>query len=57
MPALHIFVADDQIPPSNVPEREFRKSILAKHGDTPQNRSFLKLIFNTCGSILSVFFL
>jgi hypothetical protein len=24
------------------PEREYRKGILAKHGDTPLNRSFLK---------------
>jgi CheY-like chemotaxis protein len=39
MPALHIFVADDQIPPSNVSEREFRESILAKYG--PEAKPFL----------------
>jgi CheY-like chemotaxis protein len=42
MGSLHIFVADDQIPPSDVPEREFRENLLAKYGDTQQNRGFAK---------------
>lgn len=42
MAALRIFVADDQIPPSDVPEQEFQKDILAKYGDNPQNREFIE---------------
>jgi CheY-like chemotaxis protein len=42
MAALHIFVADDQIPPSDVPEQEFRKRFLAKYGDNPHNRRFIE---------------
>jgi CheY-like chemotaxis protein len=41
MPALHILIADDQIPPGDMPEQEFRKRLLAKHGDNQQNRRFL----------------
>ena len=41
MAILRIFIADDQIPPSDVPEEEFRKSLIAKYGDT-ENRAFLE---------------
>jgi hypothetical protein len=42
MPALHILIADDQIPPLDMSEQEFQKSLLSKHGDNPQTRGFLK---------------
>ena len=41
MTTLRIFVADDQIPPADVTEAEFRTQILARFGDTAQNRDFL----------------
>ncbi len=42
MAALHILVADDQIPPEDEPEEEFRRHFLAQFGDTPHNRGFLE---------------
>jgi CheY-like chemotaxis protein len=42
MAALRIFVADDQIPPSDVPAQKFQKQILAKYGDNPHNREFIE---------------
>ena len=40
MPALKIFVADDQIPPADITETEFRAQVLTEFGDSPQNRIF-----------------
>jgi len=40
MAALHILIADDQIPPGEVSFEQFRKGLLAEHGDTPHNRAF-----------------
>ncbi|MBA3572164.1 MAG: hypothetical protein H0W34_09370 [Pyrinomonadaceae bacterium] len=42
MPTLHIFIADDQIPPSKLPEQEFRKRLFAEYGDNAQNRRFFE---------------
>jgi CheY-like chemotaxis protein len=42
MPALHILVADDQIPPGDVPEQDFRNRILGQFGDNPHTRGFVE---------------
>jgi CheY-like chemotaxis protein len=42
MLALNILVADDQIPPTDIPENKFRESVLNQFGDTPQVRAFLE---------------
>ena len=41
MPALRILIADDQIPPSDIPEKEFQKRFFAEYGDNQQNRRFM----------------
>lgn len=41
MRTLKIFIADDQIPPADVTEAEFRAQTLKKYGDTAKNRLFL----------------
>lgn len=62
MPRLHIFIADDQIPPEDMPEQEFRKRVLSRYGDNPKNRDFLNQCmfmreivqgFRNCGYIVT----
>jgi len=42
MPALRVLVADDQIPPSDIPQGEFRKRFFAEFGDNPEHRRFME---------------
>lgn len=42
MSALRILIADDQIPPSNIPENEFRINFFRQYGDNAQNRAFME---------------
>ena len=42
MPTLRILLADDQIPPTDITDQEFRDQTLRAHGDSEHNRKFLE---------------
>jgi hypothetical protein len=39
---LHVLIADDQIPPADIPAQKFREHFFSDYGDSNQNRLFME---------------